>query len=488
MEGANPGKKGMPTLRRLENYLGLERGYLESKLENPRSDVDVSASSASDKYLVRLHSAFNDRFRLKHFPDALKAEWFDLLKYKTVEHPLGIRRSKRARWRVLDAEAANSVLLENPYCHTAPGFVCPSGGKTYLDFGLYFGFLLKEANGDVTQSGLGLEAESIQSLALLVIPEFVNAYMEFVKARSGNLVHGGHNTFAGCVASLVREKDGYLWQKPELIEAVAQYAKGRTWMELCETTREVCLSWQAASKASRKSRDPKLPLERLLRLDNPLKPFQLAIRKLDIAAANCAPGSVYQAVHKRNALLVALMLVNPLRLRTMTIAKYVPPDGDSPYTTNLYQTEDGNWRLRFFKGDFKNDGGKQDDYDAHVHTGLNRRIEEYLEIYRPVLVRNNPDSPWLFCDLGGEKHDDLSRVVATVAKNYIPEVTRLRVHALRHIVASDFLRRNPGEFLHVAELLHDTLETVLKNYAHGKREAAFKAHEVHMKGFFDAIQ
>ncbi|MNR67133.1 hypothetical protein D3C85_1909720 [compost metagenome] len=58
------------------------------------------------------------------------------------------------------------------------------------------------------------------------------------------------------------------------------------------------------------------------------------------------------------------------------------------------------------------------------------------------------------------------------------------MHAVRHIVATDFLNRNPGHYTVVAALLHDKLETVLKHYAHRKSESAFNLHEEHMRSFF----
>jgi hypothetical protein len=39
-------------------------------------------------------------------------------------------------------------------------------------------------------------------------------------------------------------------------------------------------------------------------------------------------------------------------------------------------------------------------------------------------------------------------------------------HAFRYVIATDHLRRHPGDYLTVATLLHDKLETVLKNYGH----------------------
>ena len=39
-------------------------------------------------------------------------------------------------------------------------------------------------------------------------------------------------------------------------------------------------------------------------------------------------------------------------------------------------------------------------------------------------------------------------------------------HAFRHIVATDYLKRYPGAFKLVADLLCDRLETVIKEYGH----------------------
>ena len=93
----------------------------------------------------------------------------------------------------------------------------------------------------------------------------------------------------------------------------------------------------------------------------------------------------------------------------------------------------------------------------------------------------------MFPNKFGKKHNELRMVVVSIARNYIPEVTRLGPHALRHIVATDFLKRNPEKYIALAELLHDNLETVLEEYAHDKRESAFAAHETSLQTFFSGI-
>jgi hypothetical protein len=39
-------------------------------------------------------------------------------------------------------------------------------------------------------------------------------------------------------------------------------------------------------------------------------------------------------------------------------------------------------------------------------------------------------------------------------------------HVIRHIVATDYLKRFPGAYQMVSFLLNDTLQTVLKEYGH----------------------
>lgn len=490
--GANVVKKGMPTLRRLECHLGMTRGFLESKLEYPRKNINVAVQMSKDKFIERNRVSLADPFHLPvaEVTPTLIAEWFSLLRYKTAEHtnigPEGLERSTAGVWRTLPLDKLGHAFSINPFAITSPGFGCPSADMTFKFLRSYLGFLCKAPSDIASESGLGLPVDQVQTLAMLAIPEFVNAYLEFMKARSGRIVHTGHRVKAGIISCLIKIGDGYLRQQPVFSQKIELYAKGRTWDELCDQVHKVCKSWHKASIGN-KSRDPKAPLAMLLSLVDPLKPFKTAIQKLDAAAANCAPGSAFQATYKRDALLLAVAIANPLRHRTFTITKFIPVGVSSDFETNLYQKEDGRWWLKFEKGDFKNDGSKEEDYNAPLPEQLNVRVEDYLEIYRPVLVRRNPTAPWLFPDMHGEKHKDVGHLISKIARNYIPEVSRLGIHGIRHIVATYFLKCNPEQYTVIAGLLHDSLATVLKHYAHGQTESALKANEQHLKDFYSGI-
>lgn len=489
LEGLTPTYGGLPTLRRLESFLGLDRGYLESKIATPKRERNPLAKKpVKDKYGERVRQNLKDSYYVStsQFSQELTAEWFSFLKYKTVEHPLGLKRGIRAKWRVLPLEKCGRYVLKSHFCQPSAEEGCASAYRTLLTVQAYMGFLTKAPEGNAATAGLGLPLDQVQTLAIFAIPEFVNAYFEFVKARSGGLVHNGQANVAGAIIAMTREDEGYLWQQPEFFEKISRFADGRTWHEMCAETKAVCQSWHRAS-VGKKSRDPKAPLNELLKLKDPLAPLKNAIQQLDAAAAACPPGASYQAAYKRDALLLAIMIANPLRLRTLSITKYASPETDACEVSNLYRTEDGDWHLRFYAGDFKNDGSKSEDYDAPLPRALADRIERYVDTYLPILIRNKPESPWLFPTIHGDQLGDLGEVVSRIARSFIPEVIRLRPHAIRHIVATDFLRRNPGQYKFVADLLHDKLETVLRNYAHGQTESAFRAHEKHLSDFFDGI-
>lgn len=486
MNGAYPQQRGMPGLRRLESYLGLERGHLEKLIPFGPSTKLAPAPAADDKFMARQKVATKQvyRYRLEELPEPLVAEWFEYLRYKTVEFPVNLKRTSKGRWRVLPIEKVGVKYRNEPLTQTSPTLVCTSASRCLKTIRSYFGFLTLAPSSDPGYSGLGLKKVDINSLALFAIPEFVNGFLEFIKARSGNITHNGHVAVAAFVSSLTRPGEGYLLQQPEFYKKIKKFAKGRTWEELCAKTKEVCAAWEQLGKGN-KSRDPFFPIRNLMKMDDPLAPLKRAIKQLDTAAAACAPGGVRQATFKRDALILAMIISNPLRLRTMSLMKFVAPDTCSEYETNLYRTESGTWRLQFKKEDFKNGESMDSDYDAPLPAGIGPRIMEYLTEYRPALLKRNPDAPWVFPTYLGTELADLGDRISKAALRFIPEVSRLRGHAIRNIIATDFLRRNPGQYTVIAELLHDKLETVLKHYAKHQLESAFKAHEAHLADFFD---
>lgn len=484
LNGTPPNDKtSVPAIHRLENSLGLERGYLE-KLMPPPNRLPTPIARKEDAFSRRHSVNSRDRYFLlrEHISEPLKNEWFEFIRYKTIESPIGLERSPLGRWQTLPPELCKPHLVKDPWIQPVPNEICATASRVFSSIRGFLGFLsrIPSPDGDIARGGVGLPLAEVQTLALFVIPEFVQGFLQYMKARAGNIAHTGHGVLAGFISTLVHPEYGYLLQQPERYKLIEKYAKDRSWDALCAEVMSICEKWQLAS-AGNKSRNPETPINLLLRLDAPLEPLFRAISDLDKTADKKAEGGVRKAKLKRNAMILALAIANPLRERTLTVTKYVAPGTDSEYESNLYKTDSGEWHLAFSKEHFKNRSSKKEDYDAPLPGWITKRLEEYLTKYRPLLIQKCHDCPWLFpSSQDGKMLSDLSGIINRTAQLYIPEVKRIRAHAVRHIVATDFLAKNPGQFDVVSQLLHDNFETVYQTYAHKKKDSAFKAYDEHM--------
>ena len=80
----------------------------------------------------------------------------------------------------------------------------------------------------------------------------------------------------------------------------------------------------------------------------------------------------------------------------------------------------------------------------------------------------------------------MSHGVLDLTRTHIPGCGGFGPHAFRHLVATDWLRRNPNDFLTVAELLNDSLPVVMKTYAHLKQETALARHSDQLQALLPA--
>lgn len=489
--GAFPNTTGLPSLRRLERAMGLERGHLESLLPRVYCDKKNAAPPAI---------SFRERVQRQPYGLPLSsltpewiAEWIAFVDYKTCISP---DLKRHSAWRLLPQK--DLISAPNPLW-TVDGLGCETANFTLKRLRYFMGFLclpktappgwseqirekqinagIKFPKDTVWRGGLGLELEKIQTLAILANPRYVDAYLRFMKAGSGGLVHGGHRAFAALVSELTRSQTGYLWQQAHFASGIPPEILGdRDWHAFCAATHKLANEWKKVAKDV--SRDPDEPLRPLLDMKEPLLPLFRAIKHLDRLAAEAAPGSRTQAEHKRNALLVMLLVSNPLRIRTLSLIRWREDNSG-----NLYRHSDGHWHLRLTGNSFKNDDGSLlTDYDSQLALDeLAERLDEYIAEYRPALTKNSPFSDWLFPNgKTGGKHLTLNVLFSRITKLYIPEVHSFGPHGVRHLVATYFLNKSPSNFRGVAQLLHDRLETVLKRYDREKMEKAFNQHNLNL--------
>jgi Phage integrase family len=162
----------------------------------------------------------------------------------------------------------------------------------------------------------------------------------------------------------------------------------------------------------------------------------------------------FLASHAGLALMLRLWRWIPLRQRKM---RELRPE------RNLYQAE-GLWRLRF-SGDELKVGRKQGRINAlraPFPLPLVPMLETYLRDWRPLL---KPKTAHLFLNAAGSPYTDdclhqkTSRTVYSYTGKY------WHPHIIRTVWATEWIRSR-GDFATVATMLGDSLETIIRNYAH----------------------
>ena len=87
-------------------------------------------------------------------------------------------------------------------------------------------------------------------------------------------------------------------------------------------------------------------------------------------------------------------------------------------------------------------------------------------LFLPSREGNRGESDPDVIDTGVWNSDSMYARVKSLTATYSSSGLGLSIHAFRHIPATDHLLRNPGDYLSVAKMLNDKLETVLREYNH----------------------
>ncbi|MBN9373048.1 MULTISPECIES: hypothetical protein [unclassified Hydrogenophaga] len=462
--GALPNLRSTATLRRLEATLTLPEGHLSALLTRTLQQM---APERPIEYRARHKTRCSDVYQLKVSelsPEFLQ-EWQSLLRHKTDIGGAGRKRLGASRWTASGSDTTVGAIAG---ITTVNGHHFASAGVLWHHVRPYYGFLRLPVN----EGGWGLETHQLQTLAWLAVPEALDAYLTFQTQRSNGLRHTGHAVFCASVASLLYPKRGFLSQIaqiPSRLPAIA--TQDRTWDELCEAARDTVLEWKVACTDI--SRHPEEPIRFLLEQEEPMAPVFSAMSRIrDIG--NAAPsGSRAEAVARRDELLLGMLMSNPLRRKNL-IALTWHEDNSG----NVYQAQSGQWRLRLPRTDFKNGRGRSQrakTYDVSIAPWLHELLADYVHRFRPILAGDGTGSH-LFLSRNGWPLSAMTHCVLDLTRAHIPGCGGFGPHAFRHLVATDWLRRNPHDFLTVAELLNDSLPVVMKTYAHLKQETALARH------------
>lgn len=465
--GKLPSRRTVSSIEKLEATLNLQPGTLTGAFAQCTS---TQHTERPNPYRERLKAISKLRYRIyvRDATPSLQQEWKALLHYKTATRvPESLKRSAGGEWSL--SQARHSAATPS-WVNSVSGGLCHTAEKCWNQVAAFLGFIQLAA----TEGGYGRGPSEAQTLAWLCVPDAVDAFLTFMSNRSDGLKHEGHKSFSSLVKNLTREKYGYLRQMPAFGSRLpADVVREEVWEQLCERAHETAVAWGRASVDT--SRDPDLTISYFLEQSQPLQPIFDAMRGMRRASEGCTPGSRLEAVLRRDELLLGVLVSNPLRAKNLKILTWKPDNSG-----HVYKTAAGQWRLRIEPREFKNRKGKKKvkTYDVAVAKWLVPTLEAYLNFHREKLCPRNPGSAILFPNArNGGVMSNLNCRILELTKRYIPGSGGMGPHAFRHLVATVWLQNHTNDFLTVAELLNDTLQVVLSNYSHLKKDTSFGRYE-----------
>ena len=487
--GWAPRRVPLEQLTKLELVLELPAGSLVNRLSPSRRARYQRRQSTRDTTNAFTLTRRAQLERVGHF--ALKPtpriamQWQDLLALKT--DPLRTHARARNTWRL---KPLNRVaFITNPMMMFR-GQVCATAGVQWNHVSCYLGWLNLSA-----PIGLGQPLEAVDTLAWFADPDAFIRYVNWRIEYSGGKFHNGIKCLFQVVESYLRPETGFLWLRPSLRETVpglkllgpttasTDMSEEARWQFHCEATRAKLHAFRVSASdvmGIRMSRDPTERIAVVLNDQFPLKRLVEFIERLENSGPPPAHHRSYCA-WIRDVTLCRMLVSNPLRIGQYA-AMTIRADG----TGNLVRVAPERYRLKFSPSDFKNGkGAAKVPYDVDVDATACKWIDRYLTEARPHLIDAHETDRFFLASAaaGGVTRGDflkelglkpnkgwesmgISARIKALTRTYIDGCSGFGPHAFRHIIATDHLRRHPGDYPTVATLLHDRLETVLKCYGH----------------------
>lgn len=467
VSGKQPGAHNRKYVPGLEKHLEAPPGALQAKLRQMITPYanNNGTLKAKNEYRERQKRLSREPYCYKQPSDKIRQEWLELLKFQTAPYLLnGFKRN--IAWRVKPAQRV--PMLEKWY-FAVPGGLCPTASIRWRYFSAFFGYLILP----VDKGGFGLDEENL-SIALLTDAELILSYIEFRRARSGVFTTEIPKFLDFCT-TLMRGETGYLRQNSKLCRLLREQITPSEWDGWCEVNRERLIEVNKSLKKGghvKMARDPQDAIAYILSRQHPVKALFEMIQAMEsFRVVNAS--DIQSSLHKRNTLLIKMLTANPLRVHHYSIMTYREDN-----TGNLYQRPGKSWCLRYAPEDFKNQrGAASKPYDIVLSDWLWRDIDEYLHTYWPNLKKGIATDFVFIPGPQGARSGDLSKGwppdkisgrVLILTKIFLPNCIGFSAHAFRHIIATDYIKNNPNGYQVVASILHDRLDTVMREYAHLK--------------------
>lgn len=324
--------------------------------------------------------------------------------------------------------------------------------------------------------------ETVETLAWLAVPTYVEEFLRWKQARTDGSVSGQLFTFIAQLAALVRPVYGYLAQQDRFQRTLPDEYQTVPWSSLCNEQFELSEALRTHLSKDRKVwRDPFEPIQNILQQAQPMDALVDMIGRL--RADRPVEGGKPEAIWARDMVLMKLLLCVPLRRRNLAQLTWRADN-----TGQIYQRFDQSWWIRIDSRLFKNSAGAAGTrvYDTPVLESLWADVERYCKHFRPRLMREATDLFLLSaCTREKGPHQpwkDLSSRVFELTRRYLWRCPGVGPHAFRHLVATSVLKATGNDYKTAALILNDKMSTVEKHYGHiTSGDAAMKMAEA-LKG------
>lgn len=498
-------------LKKLEEALRLPPETLTKRLGFVIKRRQITAAAKENKLLTttyrqRLSTQWKREFKLNYLievPDSMKAEWRLIL-----AHKISISRAHSSNNDVWRVKPRDKIGNKPSWFSLLPdGGVVPSADACWAYLSRYFSWLAL----DMAHGGAGYAIERINTMAWLLNEKLMDKFLSWMQLRSGNVLHGGMPSVLQYAAMFLRPETGWIWLNPQLYLSLDTKARASclgfnpegmdiddltsAWQARCRVVWEKYekdADFLATHKSRKKARDPREPISDILAHERPLSIVMDMLATIKKNPPWCLQTKRY-AVWTRDVLLLSWLSANPLRVNHFATMTYTPDN-----TGHVYRAPDESWHYRCKRDEFKNSPAQYmnlpDMYDVQLPKYVGDAIELYLQEGRPLLA-GAYEGNFLFLPekfANRTDYDATGEPVPIFTDRWNSEAisTRLRLitralrdgkpgfgpHAFRHIVATDYLKRNPGAYKMVADLLCDQLQTVMKEYGHTSAQDGLNAH------------
>lgn len=493
-QSIQPNHSSLDLIRLLESELGAPKDAL-TRFVKSEDDTNLLSHGINHHRTVYDNKIAKLRlvpYRLseEQITEDLKNGFQSFFNFKT--NIWGVRPLERNEpWKLRPVARFNGPAWELKYCSTEDDEhlednkqYAPSGLNRFGMYRTFFGALSNCVEG----GNHPYEPKNFR-FVWLADSKLVKIAIEFLFGRMGQYTVTTEALISFSMG-LLMHRFGYVRQHPEFRSQLPTPVEASAWEEWCDVQlKELKLALEELKKGGhiKRARDPKVRIKEYLDRDQPISVlFELSTNMREhLDTHPLFTQTKFAIVLERDYLLARMITVQPLRIDMFKIMTYRKDNSGS-----LYRRVDGTWAIRFAPEDFKNLKGAAGDsggaYDvSFIDESVGRDIERFVDQIR---TKFKDDSDNLFVayqarsKVEGRLTANLSATFMKRTRQFLKDSMGFGPHACRHIVTTDFLKKNPGQYDVAAAILHDRPETVRKNYEHLTVEDGHKVFQEYLAG------